>query len=67
MGLRDRLRSTVRTVLDRFSGEYSAASGEIRPDTPTTDPAPATTEAAKVTRARLRRPADAKEQQESSS
>lgn len=67
MGLRDRLRSSVRSVLDRFSGEYSAASGEIRPDTSTSDPAAPASEAPKVTRARLRRPADANDQKESSS
>lgn len=61
MGLRDRVRSSLRTVLDRFSGEYSAGAGEIRPDEAPSAPAPAGE--VKVTRARLKRPKDAREQQ----
>lgn len=64
MGLRDRLRSSVRTVMDRFSGEYSAASDNIKPPDPTEAPTPGGE--VKVTRARLKRPRDAKEAQENS-
>ena len=69
MGLRDRLKQSVRTVLDRFSGEYSAAADEVRPPdaagTPPPTPPPAAGEGVSVTRARLKRPRDAKESQES--
>jgi len=58
MGLRDKLKNSVRTVLDRFSGEYSAGSGEIRPDDA---PLPSEPGDVRVTRARLKRPRDAKE------
>jgi hypothetical protein len=54
MSLTDRLKSSVKKVINRFSGEYSAAETEIR------EPSPADTPAAggevKVTRARLKRP-----------
>lgn len=59
MGLRDRVKRSLRSVMDRFSGEYSAAATEIRPDAPAAaDQAGAEV---KVTRARLRRPKDARE------
>jgi hypothetical protein len=57
MSLRDTLKKKLQTVVDRLSGEYSAGSGEIRPDT-----GPKEGEAeVKVTRARLRRPSAASE------
>jgi hypothetical protein len=50
------LRSTFQRVLDRFSGEYSAKQGDIRPD----DGAkPGVAGDVKITRARLHRPAEA--------
>jgi hypothetical protein len=55
MPLRDLVKRSVRSVVDRFSGEYSAAQTEIRPD----DPAATRVEGGqdvKVTRARLKRP-----------
>lgn len=55
MGLRDKLKDNVKRVLDRFSGEYSAGSDEIREEEggpPKGEPAVD----APVTRARLRRP-----------
>jgi hypothetical protein len=56
MGLRERLTRRLQGVLDRFSGEHSAASAQIRPDdgAPAAGAAPA--DGVKVTRARLRRP-----------
>lgn len=49
--------------MDRFSGEYSAGQSEIRPDDP---PAPtAAGGGVTVTRARLKRPKDAKEERAS--
>lgn len=62
MGLRDRFKSSVRSIVERFSGEYSAAAGEVRPDVPPV--AGETGGEVKVTRARLKRPKDAKEAQE---
>ena len=57
------LRSLIKRVADKFSGEYSAAQADIRPDErPSGDgtaPKPAT-------RARLKRPRDAKEEAASS-
>lgn len=50
------LRSVLKKVLDRFSGEYSAAQTDIRPDDGSS------TGSGKVTRARLKRPKDAKEE-----
>ncbi len=52
------LRSLIKRVADKFSGEYSAAEGDIRAD----DGATAATPGATVTRARLKRPKDAKEE-----
>ncbi len=54
------LRSLIKRVADKFSGEYSAAQSDIRPD----DGRPGATGAddVKVTRARLKRPKDAKEE-----
>lgn len=52
------LRSLIKRVTDKFSGEYSAAQSDIRPDEGLrTDAGPTT-----VTRARLKRPMDAKEE-----
>lgn len=62
MALRDRLVSTVKKALNRFSGEYSAGQDEIRPDE---NPAAGVVGDVKVTRARLKRPKDAKEARES--
>lgn len=62
MGLRDRVKSSLRSVMDRFSGEYSAATTAIRPDDPAASGAAAAE--VKVTRARLKRPKDAKEQRD---
>lgn len=57
MGLRDKLKGSVRSVLNRFSGEYSAAQDAVRPD----DPPAARSDGGdvKVTRARLKRPSAA--------
>lgn len=57
MGLRDKLKGSVRSVLNRFSGEYSAAQDSVRPD----DPPASRAEGGdvKVTRARLKRPSAA--------
>lgn len=57
------LRSLIKRVADKFSGEYSAAQADIRPDAPPVDVGGA---AAPVTRARLKRPMDAKEEAASS-
>ena len=57
MGLRDTLKKKLSTVVNRLSGEYSAGSSEIRPDTPPV----VSGEEVKVTRARLRRPGAANE------
>ncbi|MSP55504.1 MAG: hypothetical protein EXR69_07875 [Myxococcales bacterium] len=52
------LRSLIKRVADKFSGEYSAAQSDIRADEgPRPDAGPTT-----VTRARLKRPMDAKEE-----
>lgn len=59
MALRDRLKKTVRTVIDRLSGEYSAASSEIQEPPPEWNATPAEGAEVKVTRARLKRPGDA--------
>ena len=55
MGLRDKVKSKVRSVVDRLSGEYSSAAPEeitpyARPGVPQED--------AKVVMARLKRPVD---------
>ena len=56
------LRSILKRVTDKFSGEYSAAQADIRPH----DPPPAQDSGdVQVTRARLKRPKDAKEAVES--
>ncbi len=55
MALRDLVKRSVRTVLDRFSGEYSAGQTEIRPDDPQAASVDTRTDV-KVTRARLKRP-----------
>lgn len=56
MSLRSRLKSTVSKVINKFSGEYSAAENEIR--TPSPDEAASQIPAGevKVTRAKLNRP-----------
>jgi hypothetical protein len=54
MSIRDTLKSTVKKVLNKFSGEYSAAETEIR--TPPPEEAPKAGADVKVTRARLNRP-----------
>ncbi|MCB9778385.1 MAG: hypothetical protein H6742_07475 [Alphaproteobacteria bacterium] len=61
MGIRDKLSSRVRKVVNRFSGEYSAPAPEQlkpyeRPGTPADD--------AEVVMARLPRPGAAKKQDE---
>ena len=53
MGLRDRIKSRLRSAVDRLSGEYSAAAPEERtpyevPGTPQDD--------VEIVRARLKRP-----------
>ena len=53
------LRSLIKRVSEKFSGEYSAAQGDIRPDSL---PVAREGEEVKVTRARLKRPKDAKEE-----
>lgn len=50
------LRSAFKRVLDKFSGEYSARQGEIRPDE---SPTPSAAGDVRITRARLHRPAEA--------
>lgn len=50
------LRSAFKRVLDKFSGEYSASQGEIRPDD---SPTAANAGDVRITRARLHRPAEA--------
>ena len=54
MSLRDKLKSSVKNVLNKFSGEYSAAETEIR--TPPPEQAPQAGGEVKVTRAKLNRP-----------
>ncbi|MFZ5480372.1 MAG: hypothetical protein ACOZNI_26650 [Myxococcota bacterium] len=62
MGLRDKLKTSVKKVLNKFSGEFSAAETEIG-STPIPDVELPQGEGGdvKVTRARLKRPRDAKE------
>ena len=55
MALRDLVKRSVRSVIDKFSGEYSAAQTEIRPDDPASSRADGGGDV-KVTRARLKRP-----------
>ncbi|MCB9743008.1 MAG: hypothetical protein H6741_02695 [Alphaproteobacteria bacterium] len=55
MGLRDRIKSKVKRVVDTLSGEYSSAAPEeikpyARPGVPNED--------AEVVKARLKRPVD---------
>lgn len=54
MSLRDTLKSSVKKVLNKFSGEYSAAETEIR--TPPPEQAPQPGGEVKITRAKLNRP-----------
>ncbi len=54
MSLRDRLKTSVQKVMNRFSGEYSAAETEIREAAPEVAATPGAE--VKVTRARLNRP-----------
>lgn len=56
MSLRDRLKSSVQRVLNKFSGEYSAAETEIRTPSPEETPRATAGGEVKVTRARLKRP-----------
>ena len=57
MSLRNRLKTSVSRVLNKFSGEYSAAESEIRQPAPDESPtAAAAGGEVKVTRARLKRP-----------
>jgi hypothetical protein len=62
MGLRDKLKTSVKKVLNKFSGDYSAAETELG-STPIPDVSLPASEGGdvKVTRARLKRPKDAKE------
>jgi len=60
MGLRDRLKSSMQNLMNKFSGEYSAGEGEIRPDEGASRAVAG--DGVKVTRARLKRPKDAKEE-----
>lgn len=53
MGMRDTLKNSVKRIMDRFSGEYSARSGEIREPPP---PSAATEGPVKITRPKLNRP-----------
>jgi hypothetical protein len=55
MSLRDRLKTSVKKVINKFSGEYSAAETEIRAPDPSESTAAPSGEV-KVTRARLKRP-----------
>lgn len=63
MGLRDSFKKKIQTVVDRLSGEYSAASTEVQNPPASTNENHATGGEVKVTRARLRRPNAANEQQ----
>ncbi len=56
MSLRSRLKSTVSKVINKFSGEYSSAEGEIRTPRPDEVSAPVVGADIKVTRAKLNRP-----------
>lgn len=56
MSLRARLKTSVQKVINKFSGEYSAAEGEIRPPSPDDQPTSTAGGEVKVTRARLKRP-----------
>lgn len=53
MSIASKLKDRVKRVLNKFSGEYSAAEVEIRPDTGASS---AQAGEVKVTRARLKRP-----------
>ena len=59
MALRDRILSRLRNVVDRFSGEHSEGSHNIRPDDGARDVRAG--DDVQVTRARLKRPRDAGE------
>lgn len=63
MAIIDRFRHRVRSVLQRLSGDYSAAAAEIRPDTHAGE-AGAPSAGAPVTRARLKRPGAAEDQKD---
>ena len=54
MSLRNRLKTSVQKVMNKFSGEYSAAETEIREPAPEAAVTPGAE--VKVTRARLNRP-----------
>lgn len=56
MSLRNRLKTSVQRVLNKFSGEYSAAETEIRQPSPDEIPTATAGGEVKVTRARLKRP-----------
>ena len=60
MGLRDQIKKKLQGVLNRLSGEYSAAADAVATPPDADSPASADTGTAggdvKVTRARLRRP-----------
>ncbi len=56
MSLRSRLKTSVQKVINKFSGEYSAAESEIRAPAPDERPTPSGGGEVKVTRARLKRP-----------
>ncbi|MDP2305854.1 MAG: hypothetical protein Q8P18_07480 [Pseudomonadota bacterium] len=56
MSLRTRLKSTMSKVINKFSGEYSAAENEIRVPNPDEVHAPVAGAEVKVTRAKLNRP-----------
>ena len=60
MAIIDRFRHRVRSVLQRLSGDHSAAAAEIRPDTHTSDVSSAGSNTT-VTRARLKRPGAAED------
>ena len=53
MSIASKLKDRVKKVINKFSGEYSAAETEIRPDTGASS---AKSGDVKVTRARLKRP-----------
>ena len=57
MSLRDRLKTSVKKVINKFSGEYSSAEGEIRTPRPDEVSAPVVGSDVKITRAKLNRPA----------
>jgi hypothetical protein len=56
MSLRTRLKSSVSKMINKFSGEHSAAENEIRTPNPDEVSAPVVGGDVKVTRAKLNRP-----------